>query len=65
MTSLNGEDAVDVITVQRPFDVIFMDLQMPILNGYQTVKILRNKCERGEVDLSHTKIIALSAITKN
>lgn len=38
---------------------------MPILDGFETVKILREKCELGEIELQRTKIIALSAITES
>jgi CheY-like chemotaxis protein len=38
---------------------------MPILDGYETVKILRDKSAAGKLDISKTKIIALSAITRS
>ena len=41
-----------------------MDLQMPLLDGYETMKIIREKSAAGEIDTSQTKFIALSAITK-
>ena len=38
---------------------------MPILDGYETVKIMRDRSAAGQLDLSKTKIIALSAITRS
>ena len=42
----NGQIAVDMVLNQNgnsPFDVILMDIQMPVLDGYQATKILRQK----------------------
>ena len=54
----NGQLAVDAalqaVEAGRPFHVILMDMQMPILNGYEAVALLRAKCYRGP-------IIAMSA----
>ena len=49
----NGSDAIDLIT-QKEFDLVLMDLQMPLLDGYATAREMRK--------LNYTKpIIALSA----
>lgn len=37
----NGEEAVSKVKVHQP-DVVFMDLQMPVLDGYSATKILRS-----------------------
>ena len=39
---LNGEEAVKNIEQFNP-DLIFMDIQMPVLNGYEATKIIRKK----------------------
>ena len=38
----NGEEAVKLAT-SGSFDLIFMDMQMPVMNGYQATEILRYK----------------------
>jgi len=37
----NGEEAVRIAREQNP-DLIIMDLQMPVMNGYDAIKILKS-----------------------
>ena len=37
----NGHDALQLFESVTP-DLIFMDIQMPVMNGYETTKIIRN-----------------------
>ncbi len=50
----NGQEAVDKINSNQKYELIFMDLQMPIMNGMEATKIIR----QSNKDIP---IIALSA----
>jgi CheY-like chemotaxis protein len=52
----NGVEALDAVKEQR-FDVVFMDLQMPIMDGYESSRRIR-EWENGHF---HTYIVALTA----
>ncbi len=53
----DGEKAIEQYKNQS-FDLILMDVQMPIMNGYEATKIIRDlEQEKG----IHTPIIALTA----
>ena len=53
----NGKEAVAAAEHNR-FDIIFMDIHMPRLDGFQATKLIR-EAEKG---IKHTPIIALTAI---
>ena len=44
----NGKMAVDE-ALDREYDLIFMDMQMPIMDGVQAVEVLRNRNYKGPV----------------
>lgn len=52
----NGQEALEILS-QKTYDVVFMDCQMPLLDGYATTRQLRLQ----EHDRRHTIIIALTA----
>ena len=51
----NGEEAVDMAK-QQTFDLILMDMQMPVMNGFEATEKIRQMSEYKE-----TPIIALTA----
>lgn len=53
----SGKQAVDILK-NESFDIIFMDIQMPDMNGYETTKIIR---DMGKTLHRHTPIIATTA----
>jgi two-component system, cell cycle response regulator DivK len=55
----NGAEALRVAARQRP-DLILMDVQMPIMNGIEAVKILRS-----QHDFVSVPIVALTAQALN
>ena len=50
----NGKELIDKYTLTSNYDLILMDLEMPILNGYDATNKIRN------ID-KHIPIIAMSA----
>ena len=56
----NGQEGVDIFTrsTLNEYDAILMDLRMPVMNGYDAAKAIR---ELGRKDAAAVPIIALSA----
>ncbi len=54
----NGREAVDKL-MQRPFDLVLMDCQMPIMDGFEASRILSDLKKKGEIGA--IPIIALTA----
>ena len=40
--SLNGEQAIQLCKINNNYDIIFMDINMEILDGYSTTKIIKD-----------------------
>lgn len=53
----DGQEAVDA-SRSGVYDVILMDIQMPIMDGYQACKVIRSEADNPN---QHTPIVALSA----
>jgi CheY-like chemotaxis protein len=53
----NGLEALDMIEKEK-FDCVLMDLQMPVLDGFEATAVIRNKERRSG---GHLPIIALTA----
>ena len=58
--ALNGELAVQCVMEHEPgyFDLIFMDIQMPVMNGYEAAKAIRAS---DRADLKEIPIVAMTA----
>ena len=57
----NGREAVEIFEKSRPgeFDIILMDIMMPVMNGYEATKIIRS------MDREDAKTIPIIAMTAN
>ncbi|MBD3181039.1 MEKHLA domain-containing protein [Candidatus Poribacteria bacterium] len=53
----NGKQAVDIMEKEN-FDLVFMDVQMPEMDGFEATRIIR---EREKSTGTHTPIIAMTA----
>ena len=59
--AVNGQEAVEMFKKSKPgyYDMIFMDVQMPIMNGYEATRQIRS-CDHPEA-----KTIPIAAMTAN
>ena len=57
----NGQEAIEVFKKSEPgeFDVILMDIMMPVMNGYEAAKMIRS------LDREDAKTIPIIAMTAN
>ena len=57
----NGQEAVELFRKSEPgeFDVILMDIMMPVMNGYEATKIIRS------LDREDAKAVPIIAMTAN
>ena len=55
--AMNGEEACSLAAGHRPYDLIFMDCQMPVMDGYQATREIR-RFEEGRL---HTPVVAFTA----
>jgi PAS domain S-box-containing protein len=55
-TASNGREGLDAL-ISQPFDIVFVDLQMPILDGEQMARLVR---ENSEDRLSKIRLVAVT-----
>ncbi|MDF1660310.1 MAG: response regulator [Planctomycetota bacterium] len=58
-SAANGKEAMEMLEV-APYDMVFMDCQMPIMDGYEATMAIR-ELEKTEKKEGHTPIVAMTA----
>ena len=53
----NGQEALEKLTTTHDYDLVLMDCQMPVLDGYEATELLRQQ----ERDDRHTIVVGLTA----
>ncbi len=56
----NGQEALDILAKDSTYDLIFMDINMPTMDGYTATKRIRQNSKYDDIP-----IVALSALTSN
>ena len=69
LCAFDGQEAYEMILAEKP-DLVFLDVMMPVFNGYETCKMIREDPEIPEalpvifltsVDVDHTKVEQVGA----
>src|SRR2546421_11876395 len=59
LSASNGREALDILD-REPVDLILTDLSMPVLDGYRTTQLIRERPH-----LAHVPIVAVTAFALN
>ncbi|BDU51156.1 PAS domain S-box protein [Haliovirga abyssi] len=59
ITATNGKIAIEILEKMEKIDLILMDIQMPVMNGYEATKIIKNDSK-----LNKIPIIAVTAYAR-
>lgn len=67
--TVDGEEAVDAFMMalddEEPYDLVCLDVMMPVLDGYQVLKAIRDiECKRGIPREKGVKIIMTTALNE-
>ncbi|KAI3638560.1 hypothetical protein MIR68_003058 [Amoeboaphelidium protococcarum] len=54
----NGRSAVDLIKQGAHYDLVLMDIQMPVMTGFEAIELIRNELGLGKQDLP---VVAVTA----
>lgn len=60
ITAIDGVDCINKLRAHNNIDIILMDMMMPDMDGFQTIKFIRN-----DKLLKHIPIISLTALAMN
>jgi len=57
----NGAEALEALTGSHHFDLVFMDCQMPVMDGYEATRTLRQREQAAPAGTPASIVIALTA----
>ena len=58
--AVNGQEALDLLR-EHPFDLVLMDMQMPVMDGLEATRAIRQAEAAGSLGGGHIPIVAMTA----